>query len=150
MKIDKNYAAYWLIVVVIFCLLSMGCASRKPALLPPVYAGVASDYDSVRTDRTEHVQHDSIYIFEKETIYQKGDTVYQDRWHTVYKSVIDKRTDTLYVDVVKTDTVRVVVQVPAESHSLPLGKRILVCLGGIAFLLIIGCVGWFTMKLMKP
>lgn len=150
MKIDKNYAAYWLIVVVILCLLSMGCASRKPAILPPVYAGVASDYDSVRTDRTEHVQHDSIYIFEKETIYQKGDTVYQDRWHTVYKSVIDKRTDTLYVEVAKADTVQVVVPVQVENKSLPLGKRILVGLGVIAFLVVVMFwLLWLYAKVLK-
>lgn len=65
-------------------------------------------YVPVETVRTEiqykdRLQRDSVYVKDSVFLLIKGDTVFRDRWHTVYKDKVIR--DTFYV--YKTDSIQV-------------------------------------------
>lgn len=72
-------------------------------------------YVPVETVRTEieyrdRLQRDSIHVHDSIHIRDKGDTVFVDRWHTVYKDKLLR--DTTYIE--KTDSIQVPYPVEKE------------------------------------
>ena len=61
--------------------------------------------EKVRTEieYRDRLQRDSIHIHDSINVYQKGDTVFRDRWHTEYKDRLLRDTINIY----KTDSVQV-------------------------------------------
>jgi hypothetical protein len=53
------------------------------------------------------IERDSIHVHDSVYIYLQGDTVYEERWKTIYKEVF--RTDTFLIT--KTDTINHIVEV---------------------------------------
>lgn len=79
-------------------LMMVGCKSKT--VLVPV--------ESVKTEWRDKYVRDSIYIKDSVRIYQRGDTVFQDRFLKIYK---DRHVrDSIYIN----DTIRVPVLVPSE------------------------------------
>lgn len=95
-------------------------------------AGCASvKYVPVETVRTEiqykdRLQRDSVHVKDSVFLLIKGDTVFRDRWHTVYKDKVVR--DTAYV--CKNDSIRV--PYPVEK-VLSKWQKIKIELGGWAF-----------------
>lgn len=93
----------------------------------------------------ETIKHDSIYInthkvdtlfkTDSTVIHEKGDTIFYDRWHTIYK--VRESIDTIYQS--KVDTIQVpyeVVKVEKEKYTPKLVK-ILAWIGGTALAIFI-------------
>lgn len=83
------------------------CAGVITVLLI-LLTGCKTTYVPVETVRTEYRDkylRDSIYLHDSINVYQKGDTIYKDRWRYEYRDKIVK--DTVNV----TDTIPVVVEV---------------------------------------
>lgn len=90
------------ILLVLPCLLVLG-ACRSPRYVPvPV----------TRTEVRHTVSRDSVFLRDSVSVFQRGDTVFRDRWHIRWR---DRwLTDTLAVR----DTVPVVVPVERERTAL--------------------------------
>ena len=65
--------------------------------------------ETVRIEEREKlkIERDSIHVHDSVYIYLQGDTVYEERWKTIYKEVF--RTDTFLIT--KTDTINHIVEV---------------------------------------
>jgi hypothetical protein len=65
--------------------------------------------ENTHTSETEkhNVERDSIHVHDSVYIYLQGDTVYEERWKTIYKEVF--RTDTFFIT--KTDSINHIVEV---------------------------------------
>ena len=88
----KEYISLFLACVLLALMLA-GCRGVKVV--------TEVQHDTIYRTRTEYqdrVQRDSVYVYDSVMVYQRGDTIYRDRWH-VRESVKESR-DTLY----KTDT----------------------------------------------
>mgnify|MGYP007037143551 CR=1 FL=1 len=84
-----------------------------------VYVSIFTIRDTIRTriqirDLDKKIAHyeakierDSIHVHDSVYIYLQGDTVYEERWKTIYKEVF--RTDTFLIT--KTDTINHIVEV---------------------------------------
>lgn len=83
-----------------------------------------------------HTTHDSIWVHDSTYIYDKGDTVLTEKWHTKY--VLKEIHDTTYIashdTVPQPYSVEVIKEVPAE---LTRWERLKMKAGGIAILLCI-------------
>lgn len=110
-----------LLAVVVCCIV---CSSCRSVQYVPV--------ESVRTEieYRDRWQRDSIHIHDSIHIRDKGDTVFVDRWHTVYKDKLLR--DTTYIE--KTDSVQV--PYPVEK-KLSRWQSMKMELGGWAFGIII-------------
>lgn len=104
--------------------------------------------ETVRTDSLHITVHerDSIHIHDSIYVRENGDTVFVDRWHTIYRDKL--RTDTMYVS--RTDSV--LVQYPVEKE-LTKWQKVKMELGGWVFgaivLFSMVIVGWMVFKRMK-
>lgn len=123
-----------LLAVVVCCIVCSSCRSVQSV---PV--------ESVRTEieYRDRWQRDSIHIHDSIHIRDKGDTVFVDRWHTVYKDKLLR--DTTYIE--KTDSVQV--PYPVEK-KLSRWQSMKMELGGWAFGVIIvmalAFVGWLVYR----
>lgn len=132
----------WYLILIVFVALSLIClAGCKQIQYVPV--------ETVRTERvTEHdsiiiekIKHDSVQI-EK-----RGDTVYVDRWHTLYK---DRWRDR-WRDSVRVDSVQVPYPVPAQlsrwqKFCCDYGKIMLGASAALAILLLIILLYWIRYR----
>ena len=123
------------LLAVIACCLITSCRSVQ-------YVPV----ESVRTEieYRDRLQRDSIHVHDSIHIRDKGDTVFVNNWHTVYK---DKQLrDTIYIE--NTDSVQVPYSV---EKQLSRWQSIKMVVGGWAFGIIIALVliitGWFAYRL---
>ena len=73
-----------ILIIVLLCSMLAGCTKT---LYVPV--------ESVRTEYVDKLQRDSIYFYDKEHIYTKGDTVFVDKWRYKYKDRI--RVDSIII-----------------------------------------------------
>ena len=123
-----------LLAVVVCCIVCSSCRSVQHV---PV--------ESVRTEieYRDRWQRDSIHIHDSIHIRDKGDTVFVDRWHTVYKDKLLR--DTTYIE--KTDSVQV--PYPVEK-KLSRWQSLKMEIGGWAFGVIIvmalAFVGWLVYR----
>ena len=123
-----------LLAVVVCCIV---CSSCRSVQCVPV--------ESVRTEieYRDRWQRDSIHIHDSIHIRDKGDTVFVDRWHTVYKDKLLR--DTTYIE--KTDSVQV--PYPVEKQ-LSRWQSLKMEIGGWAFGVIIvmalAFVGWLVYR----
>ena len=126
-----------LLAVVVCCIVCSSCRSVQSV---PV--------ESVRTEieYRDRWQRDSIHIHDSIHIRDKGDTVFVDRWHTVYKDKLLR--DTTYIE--KTDSVQV--PYPVEKQ-LSRWQSLKMEIGGWAFGVIIvmalAFVGWLVYRLRR-
>ena len=90
----------WLIAAAFVCCLLFACAGCKTTA--PSAPTNTARRDSARIE----YKHDSIYIDRWHTVYTKGDTVYvydsiwRDRWHTRHDTLCVNKSDTIYQQVV--------------------------------------------------
>jgi hypothetical protein len=102
------------------------CRSEKTVYVPIESVRIDSIY-TVKVSRDTLMQRDSIYV------YEKGDTLRIERWHTRYQSII--KVDTLYIN--RTDTISV--PYPVEKQ-LSRWQQIKQDTGGAALLLLALCI----------
>lgn len=123
---------FWLFLWVILVL----CTSCKTKYVP---------VESIRTEieYRDRWQRDSIHVHDSIVIQSKGDTIFRDRWHTLYRDRF--LCDTTYIYI--TDSVQV--PYPVE-RPLSRWQRAKLELGGWAFGAIIlfsmVIVGWIVKK----
>ena len=67
-----------LCILLVMVLMSIICSCRSVQYVP---------VESVRTEiqYKDRLQRDSIHVRDSIFMYQKGDTIFKDRWHTEYK-----------------------------------------------------------------
>lgn len=92
--IEKVLRVWWMTAL---CVVLVAC---KTTYVP---------VETVRIEEREKlkIERDSIHVHDSVYIYLQGDTVYEERWKTIYKEVF--RTDTFIVE--KTDTINTIVEV---------------------------------------
>lgn len=121
------------------------------ATLMSVAACKSIKYVPVETTKTEKEyidrwKRDSIYVRDSVFVLVKGDTVFRDRFHTVYKDRYFR--DTTFIN--KTDSIPVPYPVEKplsrwQSFKLSVGGF---AISGIIVLIIVG-VGWMVYKIKK-
>ena len=78
-KKRKNNCLLWFFTIII---VTIGCSTKKVVSESDVQRVVVQRTDTLRdsvwVERT-HIERDSVIVF------QRGDTVYRDRWRTIYK-----------------------------------------------------------------
>lgn len=99
---------------------TMQCLSRAAIILlaSEICSCSRVQYVPVETVRRDSVvqvveRRDSIHVTDSIAVITRGDTVYADRWRTIYKEVA--RRDTVYKE--SRDTVAVAVPVPVERQA---------------------------------
>lgn len=92
----------WKVVLLLALLLALMCSCKTQYV--PVETVKIEEREKLKIERDSIHVHDSVYI------YLQGDTVYEERWKTIYKEVF--RTDTFLIT--KTDTINHIVEVEAE------------------------------------
>lgn len=109
--------------VIIILLVSAICSCSRVQYVP---------VETVRRDSIDRIveRHDSIHVTDSVTVTLRGDTVWRDRWRTVYRTTA--RRDTIYRETRDT----VAVPYPVEARPT-LAQRIT---DGIATALIIAAV----------
>lgn len=86
-----------IICLIIAAIMCMGCAT-KVVTVPEIHYEYITKHDSV-------VKYDSIHVHDSVVIKQSGDTIYCDRWHTMYK---DRWRDKVVIDsIIKVDSIAV-------------------------------------------
>ena len=110
-----------LLAVIVCCLVCSSCRSIQYVPLETIHNQV---------EYRDRSQRDSIHVYDSIFMFQKGDTIFRDRWHTEYKDRIIR--DTAYIN--KTDSVQV--PYPIEKQ-LSRWQSIKIELGGWAFGIII-------------
>lgn len=125
-----------LLAVIICCLVCSSCRSIQHV---PV--------ETVRTEiqYKDRLQRDSIHVKDSIFMFIKGDTVFRDRWHMVYKDKVVRDTSYVY----KTDSIQV--PYPVEKR-LTRWQAIKIELGGWAFggmLIGLVIVGWLVYRCRK-
>ena len=106
-----------LLLALLFCWLLSGCRTVKYVPVVETDTIIRADHD---TTFVEHIRMDSVYVHDSifQTIFQRGDTVYNlktidhitYRDRSVHDTILSVRTDTLYRDRLKTETVEVEVE----------------------------------------
>lgn len=105
-KLKRNSASYRICAVsllgVMICLLialiMFSSCATKIVTVPEIHTEYITKHDSV-------MMHDSIHVHDSMVIKQTGDTIFCDRWHTLYK---DRWRDRVLIDsIIKTDSVAV-------------------------------------------
>ena len=91
--------------------------------------------DRLKMVRDSIYQHDSIYIE------RRGDTVYQDRWHTRWQEMV--RHDTAYIERRDSVSYPVVVEVEKPRSWL---QRAEVSIYRIVIILLLVFAGWYTVR----
>ena len=91
--------------------------------------------DRLQMVRDSIYQHDSVYIE------RRGDTVYQDRWHTRWRELV--RHDTAYVE--RRDSVGYPVVVEVEKPRSWL-QRAEISIYRIVIILLLVFAGWYTVR----
>lgn len=126
--------ALFIVVAMLLCLLFSSCTTTK-------YVTV----EKVKTDTLwqNYVVRDSIHVHDSVSVWQKGDTVTIDRWHTKY--VLNEKHDTTYI--AKHDSVPV--PYPVEKlveRQLTWWQRTQMYAGDVLLLLLIGGVAVFILR----
>lgn len=83
-------------------------------------------------------RRDSIHIHDSIVISVKGDTVFRDRWHTVYKEVAKTDTVTHILRVHTPYTVEVAKPVP----YIPMVGKVFIAIGVLALLALLAWLAW--------
>ena len=111
-----------LLIIVLLCSMLTGCTKT---LYVPV--------ESVRTEYVDKLQRDSIYVYEKDSMYIKGDTVFRDRWRYKYRDKFIH--DSVFIQ----DTIRVPypVEVIVKVNELHWWQKSFMWVGIVAVLLFI-------------
>ena len=91
--------------------------------------------DRLKMVRDSIYQHDSIYIE------RRGDTVYQDRWHTRWREMV--RHDTAYIERRDSVSYPVVVEVEKPRSWL---QRAEISIYRIVIILLLVFAGWYTVR----
>ena len=91
----------WVIV-----LLLVGCKQTEYVTMPSV------ERDSIYITKTER---DSLFVRDSVFVKDKGDTVFVEKWKTIYKSRVS--TDTMYIE--RTDSIPYPVEVIVEKKYIP-------------------------------
>lgn len=109
--------------LLIFLLALSACRTSKQTQTEYVYV-----HD---TDTVEHVIHrlDSVVISDSIVIYQKGDTVYKEKYHTELKERV--RTDTLTKFITKKLYYTNEVEKEIEVNRLYWWQKVLMWIGGV-------------------
>lgn len=92
--VEKVLCVWWMTALAV--VLVAGCKTYVPVETVKI-----EEREKLKIERDSIHVHDSIYI------YLQGDTVYEERWKTIYKEVF--RTDTFFIT--KTDSINHVVEV---------------------------------------
>ena len=89
--------------------------------------------ESVWTEYVDKLQRDSIYVYEKDSMYIKGDTVFRDRWQYKYKDKIIR--DSVFIQ----DTIRVPypVEVITKVNELHWWQESLMWAGVVAIIILL-------------
>lgn len=95
--IERVMRVWWMAAIAVIVLCLVGCKTQYV----PVETVRIEEREKLKIERDSIHVHDSVYI------YLQGDTVYEERWKTIYKEVF--RTDTFIVN--KTDTLNTIVEV---------------------------------------
>ena len=116
-----------ILIALLSALVLTGCASQRPA---QVVERISTD-----TLYVNKIAYDSIYIDNRQKVYQQADTVYLERTQYVYKYKLLR--DTLYR--VQIDSIPVVreVEVVREVRHIPLWAKLLSAAGAAALLLLL-------------
>ena len=105
-KLKRNSASYracavslvGVIICLVIALLMCSSCATKHITVPEIHTEYITKHDSV-------MMHDSIHVHDSVVIKQTGDTIFCDRWHTLYK---DRWRDRVLIDsIIKTDSVAV-------------------------------------------
>lgn len=129
-----NESVGWLIFAIVMALLVTGCRTPKTITIEkPVYI-----HDTLNTVKE---LHDSIYIDNWHTIYQKGDTVYitKNQITVKYRTI----TDTAYKYVEKPVPVTVS-KIKWVEKQLRWWQMSLMFVGIISIIGVLGCIVWKT------
>lgn len=108
--------------------LLIGCSPKVIEVpVPQVHTEYVSKTDTL-------IRKDSVYFRDSVYIIQRGDTIYHNAYHTIYKDklVYNTKTDTIH----KTDTVTVVQRVEVEK-KVSWWQRVKAELGGVLLLLLV-------------
>ena len=119
-----------LLIIVLLCSMLTGCTKT---LYVPV--------ESVRTEYVDKLQRDSIYVYEKDSMYIKGDTVFRDRWRYKYKDKLIH--DSIFIQ----DTIRVPypVEVIVKVNELHWWQESLMWVGIVAIIILLVML-WYQIK----
>ena len=110
-----------IILIVIFSLLLSSCRSIK-------YVPVETVKTEYVTKKDTFIQRDSVHVKDSIMVLMRGDTVFTDRWHTIYK---DRIVDRVKVDsFIRTDSVQI--PYPVEK-SLTKWQKLKMDAGGFCF-----------------
>lgn len=86
-----------ILILAILALVMSSCAT-KIVTVPEIHYEYITKHDSIMI-------HDSISVHDSVVIKQSGDTIFCDRWHTLYK---DRWRDRVVIDsIIKTDSIAV-------------------------------------------
>lgn len=140
-KFKRNNWAFALLIIII--IIFAGCGAKKSVTETDVEKIVVERVDTIRdsvwVERT-HIERDSVIIF------QRGDTIYRDRWRTIYK---DNKTGAERERVViQHDTINVYKNVYVERQPTAL-QRIRSGLGTAAVVLLLAVLLFFLHNIRK-
>lgn len=140
-KFRGNNWAFALLIIII--IIFAGCGAKKSVTETDVEKIVVERVDTIRdsvwVERT-HIERDSVIIF------QRGDTIYRDRWRTIYK---DNKTGAERERVViQHDTINVYKNVYVERQPTAL-QRLRSGLGTAAVVLLLAVLLFFLHNIRK-
>lgn len=123
------------IMLALFFSFMIGCKSKT------VYVPV----ETIRKEKefVDRWSRDSIHLHDSIYVERKGDTLWLEKYKTIYKEKLVR--DSIFV----TDSVSVEVPYPVvevkEVNRLRNWQIILMCLGGV----LVGCVGWRVLRWIR-
>ena len=140
-KFKRNNWSFALLIIII--IIFAGCGAKKSVTETDVEKIVVERVDTIRdsvwVERT-HIERDSVIIF------QRGDTIYRDRWRTIYK---DNKTGAERERVViQHDTIQVYRDVVVQREPTTL-QRIRSGLGTAAVVLLLAVLLFFLHNIRK-
>lgn len=140
-KFKRNNWLFSLLIIII--IIFAGCGAKKVATETDIEKIVVERVDTIRdsvwVERT-HIERDSVIIF------QRGDTIYRDRWRTIYK---DNKTGAERERVViQHDTINVYKNVYVERQPTAL-QRFRSGLGTAAVVLLLAVLLFFLHNIRK-
>lgn len=140
-KFKRNNWSFALLIIII--IIFAGCGAKKSVTKTDVQKIVVERVDTIRdsvwVERT-HIERDSVIIF------QRGDTIYRDRWRTIYK---DNKTGAERERVViQHDTINVYKNVYVERQPTAL-QRLRSGLGTAAVVLLFAGLLFFLHNIRK-
>ena len=137
-KKRKNNCLFWFFTIIIVTI-AIGCSTKKVVSESDVQRVVVQHTDTLRdsvwVERT-HIERDSVIVF------QRGDTVYRDRWRTIYKD--NARGVERERVVIKHDTIQVARDVVIERKPSRWGQMkrdvVVLCVGILLSFLFIATI----------